>query len=82
MTVCHLKENFNHLDTKMLEVTYDIEAFNIYVTSQIEQLAAQGETPDFLINLFTAYMAVPDKSVWNTLRNRRTSSTKEKTSSQ
>ena len=60
-TVYHLKENFNHLDTKMLEVTYDIEAFNIYVTSQIEQLAARGETPDFLINLFTAYMAVPDK---------------------
>ena len=60
-TVYHLKENFNHLDTKMLEVTYDIEPFNIYVTSQIEQLAARGETPDFLINLFTVYMAVPDK---------------------
>jgi hypothetical protein len=45
----------------MLEVTYDIEAFNIYVTSQIEQLAARGETPDVLTNLFTAYMAVPDK---------------------
>ena len=60
-TVYHLKENFNHLNTKILEVTYNIEAFNIYVTSQIEQLATRGETPDFLINLFTAYMAVLDK---------------------
>ena len=60
-TVYHIRENLNNLDTKMLEVTYDIENFNIYVTSQIEQLAARGENPDFLINLFTAYMAVPDK---------------------
>ena len=60
-TTVDTRSTVYHLDTKMLEVTYDIEAFNMYVTSQIEQLAARGETPDFLINLFTAYMAAPDK---------------------
>ena len=60
-TVYHIRENLNNLDTKMLEVTYNIENLNIYVTSQIEQLAARGENPDFLIILFTAYMAVPEK---------------------
>ena len=43
-------------------MSYDIEAFNVYVTSQMEQLAARGETSsDLLINLFAAFMAVPDK---------------------
>ena len=61
-TVFHLRENLNNLEAKMLEVSYDIEAFNQYVTSQIEQLAARGETSsDLLINVFAAFMAVPDK---------------------
>ena len=39
-----------------------IKSFNLYVTSQVEQLAARGETSsDLLINLFAAFMAVPDK---------------------
>ena len=46
----------------MLEVSYDIEEFNLYVTSQIEQLAARGaQSSDLLINLFEAYLAVPDR---------------------
>ena len=61
-TVFHIRENLNHLDTYMAEATYDIDIFNQYVTSQIEQLAARGEaSSDLLINLFSAYMAVPDK---------------------
>ena len=61
-TVFHIRENLNHLEGKMLELTYDIEAFNIYVTGQVEQLAARGESSsDLLINLFAAFMAVPDK---------------------
>jgi hypothetical protein len=61
-TVFHIRENLNHLEGKMLEVSYDIEAFNIYVTGQVEQLAARGEnSSDLLINLFAAFMAVPDK---------------------
>ena len=61
-TVFHLRENLNNLEAKMLEVSYDIEAFNQYVTSQVEQLAARGETSsDLLINVFAAFLAVPDK---------------------
>jgi hypothetical protein len=63
-TVFHIRENLNHLDTYMAEATYDIDTFNQYVTSQIEQLAARGEvSSDLLINLFSAYMAVPDKKI-------------------
>jgi predicted RNA-binding protein YlxR (DUF448 family) len=61
-TIFHIRENLNHLEAKILEVSYDIEVFNLYVTSQIEQLAARGESSsDILINVFTAYLAVPDK---------------------
>jgi hypothetical protein len=61
-TVFHIRENLNNLEAKMLEISYDIEAFNMYVTSQIEQLSARGETSsDLLINLFAAFLAVPDK---------------------
>ena len=61
-TIFHIRENLNHLEGKMLEVSYDIEAFNVYVTGQVEQLAARGESSsDLLINLFAAFMAVPDK---------------------
>ena len=39
----------------MLEVSYDIEAINIYVTVLVEQLAARGEgSSDLLINVFAA----------------------------
>lgn len=61
-TIFHIRENLNHLEGKMLEVSYDIEAFNVYVNGQVEQLAARGESSsDLLINLFAAFMAVPDK---------------------
>ena len=61
-TIFHIRENLNHLQSKMLEVSYDIEDFNLYVTSQVEQLAARGaKSSDLLINLFEAYLAVPDR---------------------
>ena len=61
-TVFHIRENLSNLEAKMLDISYDIDVFNQYVTSQVEQLAARGETSsDLLINLFTAFMAVPDK---------------------
>ena len=41
-TVCHLRENMKHLEVKMIDLGYDIDQFNQYVTSQIEQLAARG----------------------------------------
>ena len=40
----HIRENLNHLESKMLEISYNIEAFNLYVTSQVEQLSARGES--------------------------------------
>jgi hypothetical protein len=61
-TVFHIRENLNSLDTYMATVTYNIELFNQYVKGQTEALAARGETSsDLLINLFSAYGAVPDK---------------------
>jgi hypothetical protein len=61
-TIFHIRENLNHLAAKMLEVSYDIEEFNLYVTNQVEQLAARGaQSSDLLINLFEAYLAVPDR---------------------
>ena len=61
-TIFHIRENLNHLEAKMLEVSYDIDAFNLHVTNQVEQLSARGETSsDLLINLFTAFLPVPDK---------------------
>ena len=61
-TVFHIRENLNNLEAKMLDISYDIKVFNQYVTSQVKQLAARGEiSSDLLINLFTAFMAVPDK---------------------
>ena len=61
--VFHIRENLNDLEAKMLDISYDIDVFNQYVTSQVEQLAARGETSsDLLIDLFAAFiMAVPDK---------------------
>ena len=54
-TVFHIRENLNHLEAKMLEISYDIEDFNLYVTNQVEQHAAWGESSsDLLINLFEA----------------------------
>jgi hypothetical protein len=61
-TIFHIRDNLNHLQSKMLEVSYDIEEFNLYVTSQVEELAARGaQSSDLLINLFEAYLAVPDR---------------------
>ena len=39
-TLFHIRENLRQLETKMIDFTYDIEAFNLYVTSQFEQLSA------------------------------------------
>jgi hypothetical protein len=61
-TVFHLRENLNNLENYMVEITYNIDNFNLYVTTQVEQLAARGESSsDLLINLFAAYLSVPDR---------------------
>jgi hypothetical protein len=59
---------------KILEISYGIKAFNLYITSQVEQLTARGETSsDLLINLFAAYIAVQIKNLSSTSKSRRTS---------
>jgi hypothetical protein len=73
-TVFHIRENLNLLEAKMLEVSYNIEAFNIYVTGQVEQLAACGEnSSNLLINLFAALWLCPTRSLLATSRSKRTS---------
>jgi hypothetical protein len=63
-TVFHIHESLSHLEGKMLELTYNVEAFNIYVAGQVEQLTARGtSSSNLLINLFASFMAVPDKKI-------------------
>jgi hypothetical protein len=62
-TVFHIRDNLNRLTSYIAdEATYDIERFNQYVTSQMEQLSARGEvSSDLLVNVFAAYLTVPDR---------------------
>ena len=57
-----------HLKVKIIDLGYDIDQLNQYVTSQVEQLAARRETSsDLLLNLVDAYLAVPDKKFVETI---------------
>jgi len=63
-TVFHLRGEIsaNGLLDYMSKVSYDIELFNQFVDLQVEALMARGETTsDLLVNLFMAYLAVPDR---------------------
>ena len=47
-------------------VDYDIKTFNQYVAAQHSALLARGETSnDLLVNLFKAYLLVPDVKFTN-----------------
>jgi hypothetical protein len=78
-TVFHIRYNLNLLDTYMATVTYNIEFFKQYVKCQTEALSARGETSsDLLINLFSALSQI--RNLWSRSKDRRTSSTTERTS--
>jgi hypothetical protein len=60
-TVFHLRDNLRNLTDCIENDGYDIETFNLYVTTQVEQLSARGEkSTDLIIYLFSAYLSVPD----------------------
>ena len=61
-TVATMRLNLTNLDEYMTTNASDIVAFNAYVQSQIDGLAAQGVvTSDLLVNLFKGYKMVKDK---------------------
>ena len=61
-TVATMQLNLTNLDEYMTTNGSDIVAFNAYVQSQIDGLAAQGEvTNNLLVNLFKGYKMVKDK---------------------
>ena len=61
-TVATMRLNLTNLDEYMTTNGSDIVAFNAYVQSQIDGLAARGEvTSDLLVNLFKGYKMVKDR---------------------
>ena len=61
-TVTTMRLNLINLDEYMTTNGSDIVAFNAYVQSQIDGLAARGEiTSNLLVNLFKGYKMVKDK---------------------
>ena len=61
-TVATMRLNLTNLDEYITTNGSDIVAFNAYVQSQIDGLAARGEvTNDLLVNLFKGYKLVKDK---------------------
>ena len=70
-TVSFIRMALTELDTKMIELDSDIEAFNFYVKAQIRGLAARGETSsDLLINLFKGYRAANDVEFLDFIRRK------------
>ena len=61
-TVSVLRQNLTNLASYMQKVDSDIVEFNNYVDTQVEALAARGQTTnDLLTNLFIGYKAASDK---------------------
>ena len=61
-TVATMRLNLTNLDEYIVTNGSDIIAFNAYVQSQIDGLAACGEiSSDLLVNLSNGYKAVKDK---------------------
>ena len=59
------------LDKYIVTVDYAIETFNQYVAAQRSDLLARGETSnDLLVNLFKAYLLVPDLTFTNYIQKK------------
>ena len=62
-TVSSIRSQLVHISTKLVELNYDIQAFNDWVRSQVDKLTARGaESSDLLNYLWEAYRSVPDKN--------------------
>lgn len=60
-TISVIRTRLSSLDSKMLDSNDDIKSFNRFVKSNLNDLAARGETTtDLLINLFKAYRLCKD----------------------
>ena len=65
-------ETMSSLDKYIVTVNYDIDKFNQYVAAQRSTLLAQGETSnDFWVNLFKAYLLVPDVKFTNYIQKQK-----------
>ena len=63
-----IRTRLSNLDTYITKIGYDIVKFNKYVKSQMQHLAAKGETTNDLVdNVLKAYENVPgeDWKAWN-----------------
>ena len=63
-----IRQRLANLDTYITKIGYDIVKFNKYVKSQMQHLAAKGETTNDLVdNVLNAYEAVPgeDWKAWH-----------------
>jgi hypothetical protein len=59
--VSFIRTSLTLVDSKMIELDSNIETFNQYVKTQIQNLSTRGETSsDLLINLFKDYRAAND----------------------
>ena len=68
-TVSMVQLNLTNLDEYVLSNGTDIVAFNAYVQSQVDGLAARGEiTNDLIVNLFKGYRAMKDQAFLDYLR--------------
>jgi hypothetical protein len=60
-TISYIRKALTELDTKMVELDSDVEAFNLYVNQQIRDLSSRGQTSsDLLVNLFKGYKCAAD----------------------
>ena len=58
-----IRENLTQLDTYMVSVNHDVRKFNDHVQTQLDALAARGETvQDLVSKLLKGYSAVKDKA--------------------
>jgi hypothetical protein len=73
-TVSFIRTSLTQLDSKMIELDSDVEAFNFYVKAQIKSLSARGKTSsDLLINLFKGYKAADNVEFLDFLRRNENS---------
>lgn len=70
-TISVIRTRLSSLDNKIIELDDDVKEFNRYVKSNLNDLAARGETTsDLLVNLFKAYRLCKDEEfkLWLSLQ--------------
>jgi hypothetical protein len=67
-----IRQRLMDLPTYMMEIKFDIKAFNEHVTSQMAELDARGEqSTDLIEYLWRAYMVVPDSNFTKYISNKK-----------